>query len=67
MPAHRRQIIPLDSVSWLSFILLPRLPGSFQEPVTFRGFVPITVAGPPRILTGFPLVITRGYSLFDCR
>jgi hypothetical protein len=48
-------------VSWLSFVLLPRLPVS-KEAVAFPGFVPITVAGPLRFFTGFPNTETH---LFD--
>lgn len=49
---HNRSV---DLVSWLSFLLLPRLPGRFVSFQTIRpvadngGFVPITVAGPLRL------------------
>lgn len=48
----RANCIPFRPVSWLSVILLPRLP--VCSTVTWCGFVPTTVAGPLQIRTGFP-------------
>ena len=56
MPVALRLLPHFRKVSWLSFFLLPRLPIQVFQTCTVAlcGFVPITVAGPRRILTGFP-------------
>jgi len=49
------------SVSWLGALLLLQPSRSFSRTVTEEKTLPLTVAGPRRIHTGFPNTLSCGY------